>query len=470
MNNDRPAQSRECELSMLATLLAFPDRLPRVAAILRPGDFYDSRLGLIYQAIVDLRASANEAMVLDWLTARKMKEAVGGINTIAEVLGAVPVPGMAETFAGVIADRACTRSLQAACLAAYQDGFSWQGREVAEYAAATMERVRAVASQRRTPGALHSAAELVDILAEEVLNGRAPQPGVPTGFPRLDRITGGFRAGELSVLAARPSMGKSAVMMNLAANVAAMGRHVLVISLEDTRGVLMQRMLARYADVPYAAIRQAKVDADGYFRVVQARDRIRTLPLHIDDTQGRTTAQLRATIQDAQDRGPVDLVLIDHLHRIVDRGESETQRYSAIVTRLADMAAQTALPVVLLAQLSRGVESRQDKRPELSDLRQSGTIEEVARLVLLLYRGSYYNREMDGAPEAELNVAKASQGETGLVQLHMALPNMYVREWEQRDGEFRYIQAGGGADAGKGQRWKGQAAPVSPSQYFVDEY
>lgn len=429
----------DTEHDLLNALFVYRSDVAYILGQVQPEHFYLARCRLVYEAIQALRGDGDEITVAQWMREHGTWEAAGGISTLMAIRDRCTVSQMVDSMAGIIQEKARARSVIAAALEVVDAGYAGYGHNIDRFAADAVEWVRA-AAQTAAIARSRSIADTARVVCKNLIGGKPPVRMIRTGFGRFDASNGGVRSGDLTVLAARPSMGKSAVMINMAVNMALAGERVYIATLEDSAEALNTRIIARFAEINTTKLFNHELDMEHFPRVQAATDRITTLPIRINDTKGRTVAQIRGGLMDAMAREGVTVAFVDHMHRILGPEREETARYSKIVMDCADMASDLKIPVVILAQLNRQ-SGRSDKRPRLEDLRQSGTIEEAARAIWLCYRGGYYNPDFRDAPELEIIVAKSSHGVTGSYSFHAQLQYMSIQEWEQdRHGSFRNIE------------------------------
>ncbi len=293
-----------------------------------------------------------------------------------------------------------------------------------------VQEILSAASGTAEPDTLRSLSQaILEVHAD--LDGTSNElKPVLTGFRELDRMAGGLHPGLLTVIAGRPAMGKSAFAANIAANASLNGAKTLFVSLEDTCAFLTKRILARHAQVPYDALVRSTVRENQWTPLSNASRDLYDCPLWIDDGAGQTLSDVRATVAGLRMREGLDLVIIDHLGEMA-RDDDEYATTSLVAKGARDMAKDFNLPVVLISQLNRSVESRPDKRPMMSDLRGSGKIEEAARAIWFLYRHSYYSDDTDGEQgtrenEMQVLIAKQTHGECGWLPLSCDLSTMTI--------------------------------------------
>ena len=429
-----PPHSLEAEQSVLGAIL-LSDRTLYALVIdegLKPEDFYRERHREIYESILELYADNEPIDVLtvtEHLRARGKLDEVGGTAAVDALAGAVPAAGNVRRYAKIVRDHALLRRL---LLKAYeiQAGVlnnSAPAEELVEQAERAMFEV---AHDERTK----DFRDVGDLLHDEIAKwqklaaGTLATTGTPSGFSRLDEITGGFQPGNLVVIAARPSMGKSALVANIAENVAlakADPRAVALFSLEMSEAELAQRFIASRAKIKGDDLRKGRLkDERQWKRVLDAAEAYSRAPLFIDDSSDIGILEIRAKARRLHsqmlDRGGLGLVIVDYLQlmRPDGRVESRVEQVGQMSRGLKILARELNVPVIALSQLSRAVESRTDKRPLLSDLRESGQIEQDADLVVFIYRDDYYHPDTSERPgEADLIVAKHRNGGLGDVPL-----------------------------------------------------
>jgi replicative DNA helicase len=304
----------------------------------------------------------------------------------------------------------------------------------------------------------------------DVVEKKQPAGLIPTGISTLDRVSGGLWPGVLTVLAGRPGMGKSAFVLNIATNAALSGKRVLYITLEDTRYFVAVRLLARFAKLDNITLTMRAVRDDQQRALLDGYNRACGLPLWVDDVRGLSSAEIRSRVMAHKDKHGIDLLVLDHLAEIREDAESETAIVSQAARGCADLVSELDIPGLLAHQLNRKVEDRADKRPTLADLKQSGKVEEVARAVWLLYRPGYYEENGEDRRDLWAIVAKANHGKTGVAKCWANLAEMYIRGWEQSDGEFPGMTRPN--EEGSLRKWhKADGTPVNNQRSpYKDEY
>lgn len=420
MNHRVPPHSNDAERGVVGVLLVRPDLLAEILDIgLRAADFYSPKWGAAFAAIVEL---AETGEPIDSLT---LDEALGAHDgprpEASELIGSmadVPSLGHAVTYATRVRDYAKQRRIMAAATEVLERGYDPATKTdldgYADWVEATMLAETRQESAREAPGLLVDA---VDAALDELsARSAGERRGVPSGLADLDRMTGGFRSGQLVVVGARPSVGKSALAFGIGIHVAGHIGSVLFVSAEMGRIELGTRALAG-GGVASDRLLSGRLDALDHERLRRRRDHMASLPLLIDDSPGITLAAIRAKARRQLSKGLV-LVVVDYLQLVVGEGRRERRELEvAEVSRgLKSLARELEVPVVAVAQLNRGLELRANKRPVLADLRDSGQLEQDADVVLFLHRPAVYDLEADPGA-AELIVAKHRNGPTGSVHL-----------------------------------------------------
>jgi replicative DNA helicase len=436
-----PPNSRDAERAVLGALLVDPHRMDEVSEFLSSDSFYDRRHQLVFHALdaIYRRNHPIDIVVLgEQLRADGAYQQIGGAEFLTDLADAVTSSALLRHHAQIVADAAKLRALirtgTQMVARAYETPVEAQAVQtlVEESEQTVYELGREGTVQHAEPiqRALHETFERLD-----ARSGKGEMPGIPTGFYELDKMLCGLNSGELIVIAARPSMGKTAFALNLLEH-AALSRpqclegrapSVLMFSLEMGRQSLVSRLLCARAGVPGHFLRRGNLSVDDRNDLVRAADDLRGAKIFIDDSAGLTVAAVRSRARRLAAREGVDLVLIDYLQLLTHpRSESRQQEISTISRSLKELSRELGVPVVALSQLSRAVESRDPPRPQLADLRESGSIEQDADVVLLLYRPEYYAkyRTDENKDVAEVIVAKQRNGPTGDVRLYFRSETM----------------------------------------------
>lgn len=418
-----PPQDTEAEQAVLGAMLIDPEAVPRAIELLRADDFYRPAHRLLFGAMVDLfdRSSAVDVVTtVSTLRQGGQLEAAGGAAYLAELQDAVPTSANIGYHARIVADRALLRALIEAGTDIVRQGY-----EAEEESAAILDRAEErifSLSQERNSGATFPLKRVLQD-AFQHLEDRYRNPdvlGVTSGFRDLDQMLSGFQPSDLTVIAARPSMGKTMFSLNLARNAALTGTAVAIFSLEMSREQLALRLLCAEAGIDSQKIRQGRVENDEWPVLSMALGRLGDAAIFIDDSPSLSALDIRARSRRLKAEHNLGLVVIDYLQLMSGgpRVENRQQEISQISRSLKALAREINVPVIALSQLSRAVEARQERRPLLSDLRESGAIEQDADVVAFIYRDDYYNAESEQPGVVEVIVAKQRNGPTGVVRLH----------------------------------------------------
>jgi len=424
-----PPHNLQAEQSVLGAIL-LSDRALYALVIeegLRPEDFYREHHGTIYSAMLALyneSEAVDELTVIDRLRTMGKLEDVGGRAAVDELAGTVPAAGHARRYAQIVREQALLRHLLKASYEVQEKvlGHDASPRELVEQAEKAMLEVGRDDRQkdfRAIEAVLH---EELDKLHRLSIEGTS-LTGTPSGFKDLDEITGGFQPGNLIIIAARPAMGKSALVCNIAENAAVQHkRPVALFSLEMAEAELAQRFIASQARVKGEELRKGRVAEKRWPKILEASNRLASAPLWVDDSSDVGLLEVRAKARrlHSQCEGGLGLIIIDYLQlmRTESRYDSRVTAVGELSRGLKILARELGVPVIALSQLSRAVEQRPDKKPQLSDLRESGNLEQDSDLVMFIYRDDYYEEENSERPgEADLIIAKHRNGAVGRVTL-----------------------------------------------------
>ncbi len=418
-----PPHNMEAEQSVLGSLLIDRDAVIRIASFLKPMDFYSSGNGLIYEAILDLynrRVPPDFVTIVDELTRRDRLQDVGGIAYLTELINAVPTAVHIEFYGHIVERTATLRRLIDA--GATIVGIGYDDSIEVEDALDRSERAIFDVSQHRTVRDFVGIGEVLETYFDKldtIQQHRGEVVGVPTGFVDLDKLTGGLQRSDLVILAARPSVGKSSLQLGIAHNAAVRhGKTIGIFSLEMSSEQLVQRLLAMETGVDSHRLRLGLIDDSEWDQISRAFGRLAEANIFIDDTPGISSMELRSKSRRLMAERGLDLVIVDYLQLMQGRrSENRVQEVSEISRSLKGLARELNIPVLALAQLSRAVETRTDHRPVLSDLRESGSIEQDADIVMFIYREEMYDRETEKKGIAEVIVAKHRNGPTDTVNL-----------------------------------------------------
>jgi replicative DNA helicase len=419
-----PPHNLDAERSVLGAGLLSKDALADVVEIVRPEDFYDGANKEIFSVMLDMfreNKSVDIVTVCDELKRRKALELAGGRSYIATLSSDVPSTTNAAEYARIVAEKASLRKLILAAEDIREKSFE-ENEDTTDILDYAEKSIFAIAQSRQTNDYTPLKEVLVndlDILDEAIKN-KGQVTGITTGFKKLDEVTSGLQKSDLVILAARPSMGKTAFALNVAQNAAVKGKGtVLIFSLEMSKEQLGQRLLAMEAKVDMENIKKGKIERTDWDRIMIAADTLSGANINIDDSPALSVFEIKNKCRRLKAEKGLDLVVIDYLQlmRSEGRAESRQQEISNLSRYLKLLAREMDCPVIVLSQLSRAPEQRPNHRPVLSDLRESGSIEQDADIVMFLYRDDYYNEESEKPGICEVNLAKHRSGPTGTLEL-----------------------------------------------------
>jgi replicative DNA helicase len=426
-----PPHSIEGESSVLGGLLLDNSAWDRVGDLLVDGDFYRYEHRLIFAAIgklINATKPADVITVYESLQAQGQADEIGGLAYLNALAQYVPSAANIRRYAEIVRERAILRKLAKASDEISTSAFNTQGQEVAKILDTAEQKIFAIGEEgsRMKQGFQGMETLVVQLLdrVQEMSENPNDITGVPTGFIDLDRMTSGMQAGDLIILAARPSMGKTALAINIAEHVALNEQlPVAVFSMEMGASQLAVRIVGSIGRIDQMNLRTGKLKDDEWPRLTEAVEKLRGISLHIDETPGLTTSELRGNARRLarQMGGKLGLIVVDYLQLMsVSSAMNDENRATAVgeISRgLKALAKELQCPVLALSQLSRGVESRTDKRPMMSDLRESGAIEQDADVIMFIYRDDYYNKDSKEPGVTELIISKQRNGPTGTVKL-----------------------------------------------------
>ena len=420
-----PPQNVEAEQAVLGAILLDSVTIITVMELLRPEDFYREAHQRIYEAMVDLNGD-NEPIDLITLTTRLQAKQqlgeVGGIQYLTELASAVPTAANVQYYAKIVEEKSMLRRLIRTATEIVANGYTG-AEDVAQLLSEAESRILEISNRKSSTGFVSIRDVLMEVFerVETLYNQRGTTTGIPSGFPDLDRMTAGFQRSDLIIVAARPSVGKTAFALNVAQNVAVRAKEtVAIFSLEMSAAQLVQRIICAEANVDAGRIRTGALEGDDWEKLTMAIGTLSEAEIYIDDTPAITVADIRAKCRRLKKEKGLGMILIDYLQLIAGRGkagENRQQEVSEISRTLKQIARELEVPVIALSQLSRGVEQRQDKRPMMSDLRESGSIEQDADIVAFLYRDDYYDKESEKKNIIEIIIAKQRNGPVGTVEL-----------------------------------------------------
>ena len=420
-----PPQNIEAEQAVLGAMLIKKEAIIAVQEILLPDDFYREAHRIVYEAMLELSGN-DEAVDLVTLTEQLRKsdklEKIGGLPFITQLANAVPTAANVTYHAKIVKEKAELRNLINAATeiagAAYEDTDNVENiMDEAE------KKILAVAN-RQNGGAFESMKSIVMRTFERInvlYESKGGLTGISSGFKDLDTLTAGLQKSDLILVAARPSMGKTAFTLNIASYVGLHGHSVAFFSLEMSKEQLMQRMLCSEGGIDASRLRTGQLDEGEWNHLVETADKLSRAPIYIDDTAGITVMDLRSKARRLKAEHGLDLIIIDYLQLMQGRpsknSDNRQQEISEISRSLKALARELDVPVIALSQLSRSVESRQVKKPMLSDLRESGSLEQDADIVMFLYREDYYDKDTENKNITEIIVAKHRNGPVDSISL-----------------------------------------------------
>ena len=420
-----PPQSIEAEQAVLGAIMIDADRLISASERLLPQDFYRAAHQRIFETMLVL-SDRGEAIDLVTVTAELstlgILEEVGGLAYLGELAEGVPTAANINYYVNVVDQKSTLRRLIRTANEIVTDGYERQNEvdvllNEAERKILEVSQGKGSASFIPISDVLTSAYATIDKLHKQ----SGETTGIPTGFRDLDKVTAGFQRNDLIIVAARPSVGKTAFALNISQNVATRAdENVAIFSLEMGAEQLVMRMLCAEGNVDAQRLRTGQLEDEDWGKLSLAMSSLSQAGIYIDDTPGIRVNDIRAKCRRLKQEHGLGMIMIDYLQLIQGNGRSSDNRQqevSEISRSLKSLARELEVPVIALSQLSRGVESRQDKRPMMSDIRESGAIEQDADIVAFLYRDDYYNKETEDANTIEIIIAKQRNGPTGTVKL-----------------------------------------------------
>ena len=430
-----PPHSIEAESSVLGGLLLDNAAWDRVADLLVDSDFYRYEHRQVYAAVAALINASRPADVItvyEHLQSMGKAEEVGGLGYLNSLAQFVPSAGNIRRYAEIVRERSILRKLVSASDEIATNAFNTQGRPVAQILDEAEQKIFQIGEEgsRMKQGFQAMPQLVVDLLdrVQDMADNPNDITGVATGFYDFDRMTSGMQPGDLIVLAARPSMGKTALAINIAEHVAlAEGLPVAVFSMEMGASQLAVRIVGSIGRIDQGHLRTGKLTDEEWPRLTEAIEKLRQVSLHIDETPGLTPSELRANARRlARQCGKLGLIVVDYLQLMSgsssDSSENRATELGEISRGLKMLAKELQCPVIALSQLNRSVETRTDKRPMMSDLRESGAIEQDADVIMFIYRDDYYNKDSKEPGIAEVIIGKQRNGPTGTVKLAFLKP------------------------------------------------
>ncbi|WP_265820833.1 replicative DNA helicase [Geovibrio ferrireducens] len=433
-----PPHSLDAEQAVIASLLIDDKAADKVLHMLTAGDFYSPIHQYIYSVVYKLHEGGKPVDIIslaNYANDRNELPRAGGVEYISSLVEIIPNSANAEYYANIVKDKSTLRQLISVAVEMTEDCYT-RTDDVAEVVEAAEKKIFSLAEQKLKADVLpigehmHRTFEVL----EKLYHRKEDTTGIPTGFIDLDQMTNGFQRSDLIIIAGRPGMGKTAFTLNVALNSSKSVRegkekfNVAFFSLEMSSQQLVQRLLSGEAGVNSNKLRSGKFSYDEWTRLTAAAGELSDLGLFLDDTPAITAMELRAKCRRLKRENGLDLVIVDYLQLMGShKTESREQQIADISRSLKALAKEMDIPIIALSQLNRGVESRIDKRPLISDLRESGAIEQDADIIIFLYRDDFYNKEKKTGI-TEIIIAKHRNGSTGTVSLEFVGEYMKFRD------------------------------------------
>lgn len=442
MSHDRtPPHNIEAEQAVIGAIFLAPEAFSTASELLRSEDFYRAGHQRIFQAMMSLadRGEPIDLVTVTTLLANdQVLDEAGGVSYLTDVASSVPTAANIGHYSKIVEEKALLRRLIRTATDIVTTTFEKEG-EVDNVLNEAEKSILEVSS-RSNAGAFQAIKDvLIDVYdnIEELHQNNAAVTGVPTGFRDLDKITSGFQKNDLIIVAARPSVGKTAFALNIAQNVATKtDENVAIFSLEMGADQLVSRMLCAEGNIDSQRLRTGNLEADDWGKLTMAMGSLSNAGIYIDDSPGIRVSEIRSKCRRLKQEHGLGMIIIDYLQLIQgsdNSKENRQQEVSEISRSLKGLARELEVPLIALSQLSRGVEQRQDKRPMMSDLRESGSIEQDADIVGFLYRDDYYDAESEQQNIIEIIISKQRNGPTGTVEL------AFVKEYNKFvDLDHRY--------------------------------
>lgn len=435
-----PPQNVEAEQAVLGSILLKADLLGTVLEILKPGDFYKSGHKLIFESMIEL-FEKNEPQdlltVTNLLINTNQIEQVGGPSYLASLTSTVPVTTNISSYAKIIREKAILRKL-IAVNSKIADRCYQEQNDIDLLVDEAEQAIFDIAGSKGDQNFAHIKTIVPKAFAavEQLYKRKELITGVPSGYHDIDKMTAGLQPSDLIILAARPSMGKTSFAMNIAQHAALVEKTgVAVFSLEMSKEQLVMRLLSSVGRIDSQRIRTGRLRSEDWPKLTRAVGMLSEAPIFIDDTPAISVLEMRAKVRRLASQYPIGLIVVDYLQLMRGRStENRTQEISEISRSLKALAKEHNVPVVALSQLNRGLESRTDKRPMMSDLRESGAIEQDADVICFIYRDEVYNKAEDNPEKgtAEIIIGKQRNGPTGTAKL------TFINEWTMFENMSTY--------------------------------
>lgn len=413
----------EAEQRVLGCMIKDKTSIAQAAEVLKGDDFYRESHRIVFDAILELYSKdipVDTVTLIEHLNATEKLQAVGGITYVTELPASIETTSNLNSYVKIVEDKSILRKLIKASAEIMEESYTKQD-DVAGVLDGAEKRVFDIA-QKKTSSDFEPISIVLERGFEQIekmFNNKGETTGVPTGFPELDAKTSGLQPGDMILIAARPSMGKTTFALNIAQYAAIReGKSVVIFSLEMSKEQLAYKLLCAEANIDMLKLRTGELEDNDWERIAKASGPIAASKIYIDDTAGVSVMEMRSKCRRLKIEHGIDMIVIDYLQLMSgSNSESRQQEVSEISRSIKALAKEMHCPVIALSQLSRAPEQRADHRPMLSDLRESGSIEQDADLVMFLYRDEYYNKETEDKNVAECIIAKQRNGPVGTVKL-----------------------------------------------------
>jgi replicative DNA helicase len=413
----------EAEQSVIGSMLIDKTAISRAVEVLKSDDFYRDSHKVIFNAIFDLYQKdtpIDMITLLEHLRSAEKLDASGGVTYISEISNSIPSTANLSSYIKIVEDKSILRKLIRASTEIMENCYNKQD-DVEAVMDLAEQKVFNIAERKNSSEfeAMNTVLERGFLEIERIFNNKGETTGVASGFPELDAMTSGFQSGDMILIAARPSMGKTTFALNLVENAALRGgKNVAVFSLEMSKEQLAYKLLCSQANVDMTKLRNGNLEDRDWENIAKASGPLAAAKIFIDDTAGTSVMDMRSKCRKLKMEHGIDMIVIDYLQLMSGSNpENRQQEVSEISRSIKALAKEMKCPVIALSQLSRGPEQRADHRPMLSDLRESGSIEQDADIVMFLYRDEYYNKETEDKNVAECIISKQRNGPVGTVKL-----------------------------------------------------
>lgn len=447
-----PPQNLEAEQSILGGLMLDSQAWDQVGDILLAEDFYRPGHQSLFNAIKTLihkNQPVDLITITNFLTAENILASVGGPEYLIDLVNKTVSTANIQTHAKIVKDKALLRKSIQVSSEVIDEAYTEDFASVDEFLSRSEGKFFQLSEVRQVDGLVGP----MDVVRksmmkiEELYNRKSDITGIATGFSHLDKMTSGLQNGELTILAARPSMGKTALSLNIAQHIALKEKKtVAYFSLEMSREAMMMRLLSSEARVNMRNIQSGKVADNAWPKLIEAAGHVSEAPIYIDESSGLGPYEIRSRCRRLKAQHGLDVIMIDYLQlmKMKEKTESREREVAEISRTLKSIAKELQVPVIALAQLNRGVEGRTEKRPMLSDLRESGSIEQDADVIMMLYREDYYDKDdPEKQGNAEIIIGKQRNGPTGVVKLKFEAEYSRFKDAEESMGAARFSAPSG---------------------------